>query len=60
LDVHNMARRTEYLQCYNQAVEAALATIGDARLTALHRGLAPLASAAQPPGAEISTGKVAR
>lgn len=59
-DVHNLARRSEYLQCYNQAVEAALATVGDARLTALHRGLAPLASAAQPTGAGISTGKVAR
>jgi UrcA family protein len=60
LDVHNLARRNEYLQCYNRAVEAAVATVGDARLTALHRGLAPLAIAAQPIETGMSSGKVAR
>lgn len=59
-DVRNLARRKEYLECYNRAVEAAVATIGDARLTALHRGITPFASAAQPIQAGESNGKVAR
>jgi UrcA family protein len=60
VDVHNLAHRSEYLQCYNRAVEAAVATIGDARLTALHRGVVPLAIAAQPIESGMSSGKVAR
>jgi UrcA family protein len=60
LDVHNLARRSEYLKCYNRAVEAAVATVGDARLTALHRGVVPLAIAAQPTESGVSSGKVAR
>ena len=60
LDVHNLARRSEYLKCYNRAVEAAVATVGDARLTALHHGVAPLAIAAQPIETGVSSGKVAR
>jgi UrcA family protein len=60
LDVHNLARRSEYLQCYNRAVEAAVAKVGDARLTALHHGVAPLAIAAQPIETGVGRGKVAR
>lgn len=60
LDVHNLARRSEYLRCYNRAVEAAVATVGDARLTALHHGVTPLAIAAQPIEMGVSSGKVAR
>ena len=59
-DVRNLARRKEYLECYNRAVEAAVATIGDARLAALHHRMTQLASAAQPTEPGESSGKVAR
>jgi UrcA family protein len=55
--VRNLERRNAYLGCYNRAVEAAVATVGDARLTALHRGMMSPATAWQPTEAGKSSGK---
>jgi UrcA family protein len=46
-DLRDLPRRREYRQCYDIAVDTAVAKIGNARLTALHHGnIAPLASTA--------------
>jgi UrcA family protein len=50
-DLRELSRYSKYRECYQRAVDAAVATIGDVRLTAMHRsGVGPLASAAPPAG----------